>query len=147
MFPEAPAVLCRPEGPRVQVSRIGEMICRGGDPTSQVSEASPGAPNRLWTIETGRPAGPLSVESAVEYYPHMETVQIVVDKELLTAADKAARRLKQNRSALVREALREYLLRLETRAREQRDREGYAKKPQALKESHAWEMEAAWPER
>jgi metal-responsive CopG/Arc/MetJ family transcriptional regulator len=89
----------------------------------------------------------LNVESTVEYIPHMETVQIVVDKELLTAADKAARRLKQNRSALVREALREYLLRLEMRAREQRDREGYAKKPQALKESRAWEMEAAWPER
>lgn len=88
-----------------------------------------------------------NVELTVEYHPHMETVQIVVDKELLTAADKVARRLKQNRSALVREALREYLLRLETRAREQRDREGYAKKPQAPKGSHAWEMEAAWPER
>jgi len=77
----------------------------------------------------------------------METVQIVVDKDLLTAADKAARRLKQNRSALVRDALREYLLRLETRAREQHDREGYAKKPQALEQSQTWELEAAWPER
>jgi metal-responsive CopG/Arc/MetJ family transcriptional regulator len=76
----------------------------------------------------------------------METVQIVVDKKLLTAADKAARRLKQNRSALVREALREYLLRLETRAQEERDREGYAKKPQARGESQAWESEATWPQ-
>jgi metal-responsive CopG/Arc/MetJ family transcriptional regulator len=75
----------------------------------------------------------------------METVQIVVDKKLLTAADKAARRLKQNRSALVREALREHLLRLETRAQEERDRKGHAKRPHARGESQAWEREASWP--
>jgi metal-responsive CopG/Arc/MetJ family transcriptional regulator len=36
----------------------------------------------------------------------METVQIVLDKKLLRAADQAARRTKRNRSALVRDALR-----------------------------------------
>lgn len=75
----------------------------------------------------------------------METVQIVIDKELLRATDEAARRTKRNRSALVREALREHLRRLEVRAREERDREGYAKQPQALDESLLWEAEAAWP--
>jgi metal-responsive CopG/Arc/MetJ family transcriptional regulator len=54
----------------------------------------------------------------------METVQIVLDKRLLQATDRAARRLKRNRSALVREALREHLRRLEVRTREERDREG-----------------------
>jgi metal-responsive CopG/Arc/MetJ family transcriptional regulator len=39
----------------------------------------------------------------------METIQIVLDKNLLQAADQAARRTKQNRSALVREALRKHL--------------------------------------
>jgi metal-responsive CopG/Arc/MetJ family transcriptional regulator len=75
----------------------------------------------------------------------METVQIVLDKKLLHAADQAARRTKRNRSALVRDALREHLLRLEALAREDRDREGYARQPQALEESRAWEAEAAWP--
>jgi metal-responsive CopG/Arc/MetJ family transcriptional regulator len=77
----------------------------------------------------------------------METIQIVLDNELRVAADKAARRSGLNRSQLVREALREYLLRLEIKAREERDREGYAKKSQAQGELQAWESEAAWPER
>jgi metal-responsive CopG/Arc/MetJ family transcriptional regulator len=75
----------------------------------------------------------------------METIQIVLDKKLLQAADQAARRSKQNRSALVREALREHLRRLQLRAREERDREGYAKLPQAIEHSLLWEAEAEWP--
>jgi metal-responsive CopG/Arc/MetJ family transcriptional regulator len=75
----------------------------------------------------------------------METVQIVLDKELLRAADKAARQTKRNRSALVRDALREHLRRLEVRAWEDRDREGYSKQPQLDVESRPWEAEAAWP--
>ena len=75
----------------------------------------------------------------------METVQIVLDKDLLDAADKAARQMKQNRSALIRHALREHLKRLEVLTREERDRVGYAKRPQALKETLRWEAQAAWP--
>ena len=75
----------------------------------------------------------------------METVQVVLDKKLLHATDQAARRTKQNRSALVRDALREHLRQLEVRASEQRDREGYSRQPQAHAESNAWEAEAAWP--
>jgi metal-responsive CopG/Arc/MetJ family transcriptional regulator len=76
----------------------------------------------------------------------METIQVVLDKKLLQAADKAALRTKQNRSALVRDALREHLRRLEIRALEERDRKGYAARPQDHEESLAWETEAAWPE-
>jgi metal-responsive CopG/Arc/MetJ family transcriptional regulator len=76
----------------------------------------------------------------------METIQIVLDKKLLQATDRAARRTKRNRSALVREALREHLRRLEIRALEQRDREGYSSQPRARDESLLWEAEAAWPE-
>ncbi len=75
----------------------------------------------------------------------METVQIVLDKDLLQAADKAARRMKQNRSALIRHALREHLKRLEVVLREERDRAGYSKRPQATGETSPWEAEAAWP--
>jgi metal-responsive CopG/Arc/MetJ family transcriptional regulator len=74
----------------------------------------------------------------------METVQIVLDTKLLRATDQAARRTKQNRSALVREALREHLRRLDIRALEARDRAGYAKMPQRRDESQAWEAEAVW---
>jgi metal-responsive CopG/Arc/MetJ family transcriptional regulator len=75
----------------------------------------------------------------------METVRIVLDKTLLQAADRAARRTKQNRSALVREALREHLKRLEVLAGQAKDREGYAKRRLKPDESALWEGEAAWP--
>jgi metal-responsive CopG/Arc/MetJ family transcriptional regulator len=73
----------------------------------------------------------------------METIQVVIDKKLLQATDRAAQHAKQNRSALVRDALREHLLQLERRALEDRDRQGYSRKPQ---EASPWEAEAAWPE-
>jgi metal-responsive CopG/Arc/MetJ family transcriptional regulator len=76
----------------------------------------------------------------------METIQIVLDNDLRVAADLAARRFKLNRSQLVREALREYLQRLETKAREARDREGYAKNPPECGEAQVWEGAASWPE-
>jgi metal-responsive CopG/Arc/MetJ family transcriptional regulator len=75
----------------------------------------------------------------------METIQIVLDKELLQAADKAARQIKLNRSALVRDALREHLRKLELRAMEERDREGYSRQSQIGDDSRVWETEAAWP--
>ncbi len=75
----------------------------------------------------------------------MQIVQIVVDKKLLQAADRAARRTKQNRSALIRDALREHLRRLEVCAKEGRDAHGYSGRPQTTDESGLWEAEAAWP--
>ncbi len=75
----------------------------------------------------------------------METIQIVLDKKLLQAADAAARQTKRNRSALVRDALREHLRRLEIRSREERDRQGYARRPQRGDDGGLWEAEAAWP--
>jgi len=77
----------------------------------------------------------------------METIQVVLDKKLLQATDKAARRLKRNRSALVRDALREHLRRLEILALEEQDRGGYAKHPQAASEWGRWETEAVWPKK
>ena len=76
----------------------------------------------------------------------MEIVQIVLDKKLLQAADQAARRTNRNRSALVRDALREHLRTLAVRAKEERDRRGYSRQPQSAGESLVWEAEAAWPQ-
>jgi metal-responsive CopG/Arc/MetJ family transcriptional regulator len=75
----------------------------------------------------------------------MQIVQVVLDKKLLQAADQAAKRTKRNRSALVRDALREHLRRLELRAREERDRQGYLRHSQAGVEAQGWESEASWP--
>ena len=76
----------------------------------------------------------------------MVTIQVVLEKKLLQATDRAARRMKRNRSALVRDALRNYLRSLEIRTKEQLDRAGYATQPQGADESWSGEAEAAWPE-
>ena len=86
------------------------------------------------------------VEYTVESSPHMEIVQIVLDKKLLHAADEAAKRTRRNRSALVRDALREHLRRLELRASEERDRHGYSLRPHGDAEARGWESEGTWPE-
>lgn len=75
----------------------------------------------------------------------LATIQIVLDKELLQATDQAASRNRQNRSSLVRDALREHLRRLDTQAKEKSDREGYSKQPQES-EAGVWDGEAVWPE-
>jgi metal-responsive CopG/Arc/MetJ family transcriptional regulator len=76
----------------------------------------------------------------------MPIVQIVLDKKLLHAADQAAKRTKRNRSALLRDALREHLRRLELRASEERDHRGYSRHLPADAKAQGWEAEAAWPE-
>jgi metal-responsive CopG/Arc/MetJ family transcriptional regulator len=76
----------------------------------------------------------------------MGTVQIVLGSELLKAADRVARRRRVNRSALVREALREHLTRLAEREREQQDRAGYGARPLARGEFDAWDAVSAWPD-
>ena len=88
----------------------------------------------------------VDVEYTVESVPHMEIVQVVLDKKLLEAADQAAKLTRRNRSALVRDALREHLRRLELRASEDRDRQGYARQSPADAEAMDWEAEATWPQ-
>ena len=76
----------------------------------------------------------------------METVQVVLGRELVRAADQAARRYRINRSALIRAALREHLKRLAIRQRERRDREGYEKSPVGRGEFADWDKVAEWPD-
>lgn len=76
----------------------------------------------------------------------MATIQVVLEDELLRAADRAARRARRNRSALIREALREHLHRLQLREKEKRDRAGYESHSDASAEFAVWEKEAMWPE-
>jgi metal-responsive CopG/Arc/MetJ family transcriptional regulator len=77
----------------------------------------------------------------------VETIQVVLEKELLRATDQAARRAKVNRSALVRRALREHLRRLNIKELEARERRAYQEQPQDLEEVERWARVAVWPER
>ncbi len=77
----------------------------------------------------------------------METIQVVLDSDLLRATDRAARQARLNRSALVRRALHEHLKYLKTRDLEARDRQGYQQHPDNPAEVAGWERAAAWPER
>jgi Arc/MetJ-type ribon-helix-helix transcriptional regulator len=76
----------------------------------------------------------------------MGTVQIVFGKELLRATDRAARRRHVNRSALVREAVREHLKKLATKELEDRDRAGYEPTPVEPGEFSVWDGMVAWSE-
>jgi len=76
----------------------------------------------------------------------METIQVVLDAKLLKAADGAAKRARINRSALIRQALREHLRALQIRELEEQDRRGYARHPHDAKFSTRWERVASWPE-
>jgi metal-responsive CopG/Arc/MetJ family transcriptional regulator len=77
----------------------------------------------------------------------MKTIQVVLDSGLLRAADVAARRLKVNRSVLVRRALREHLRRLQVRELEERERRAYQQHPQDVEEIERWARVAVWPDR
>ncbi len=76
----------------------------------------------------------------------MQTIQVVIDANLLAAADAQAKRSKLNRSALVRDALRMYLQHAEVQEKERLERLGYERTPDRPAEVAAWERVAAWPE-
>jgi metal-responsive CopG/Arc/MetJ family transcriptional regulator len=77
----------------------------------------------------------------------VETIQVVLEGELLKAADRAARRLKVNRSAFIRQAMREHLRALRAREREEADRSGYERKQESAAEMAAWDRVIAWPDK
>jgi metal-responsive CopG/Arc/MetJ family transcriptional regulator len=70
----------------------------------------------------------------------MATIQVVLDAKLLKAADRAAKREKVNRSALIRQALEEHLKKLKRLELEERDRRGYLAQPQKPDEYLGWEL-------
>jgi metal-responsive CopG/Arc/MetJ family transcriptional regulator len=72
----------------------------------------------------------------------MQTIKIVLDADLLHEADRAVRKLKTNRSALFREALRAHLKRLDLLEREKRDREGFVRYLDSLDEPAIWDKVA-----
>ena len=76
----------------------------------------------------------------------MKTVQMTLDESLVTAVDRAVRRLGTTRSAFARTALRRALEELKTKELELKHRDGYRCKPVGEKEFSAWEAEQVWGE-
>jgi len=75
----------------------------------------------------------------------MRTIQIVLEEDLLKAADREVKRLRTNRSRLFRTALREHLKRNRIKEEEDRERAAYASIPEG-NEMVAFEKVSAWPE-
>jgi metal-responsive CopG/Arc/MetJ family transcriptional regulator len=75
----------------------------------------------------------------------MATIQVILDKPLRQLADKEAKRMKTNRSAVIRHMMQEYFKRKEILAMEEREREGYRRIPDRGIDPD-WEAEAVWPE-
>ncbi len=79
----------------------------------------------------------------------METIRLVLDKPLLAAANREARKAKINRSALIRRALNDYLKRRREEEMWERERQAYLKQPITAEEDEeaaAWFKVQAWPE-
>jgi metal-responsive CopG/Arc/MetJ family transcriptional regulator len=75
----------------------------------------------------------------------MRTIQVVLEEDLLRAADREARRNRVNRSALLRTALREFLRRKHLEEQVKRDRRGYERHPIQPGEFAAWDQVRSWP--
>ncbi len=74
----------------------------------------------------------------------MKTVQMTLDEALVRHVDRVRKKLRLSRSALTRDALREYLSRHATAEMERRHREGYERNPPSADEFGGWEAEQAW---
>jgi len=72
----------------------------------------------------------------------MNTIQVVIEEDLLLSANRVARRLKVNRSALIRDALREHLRRLRLGDLERQEREAYERTPDEPTEFAVWDRVA-----
>jgi metal-responsive CopG/Arc/MetJ family transcriptional regulator len=71
----------------------------------------------------------------------MKTVQMTLDEELISAVDRAVKKMKTTRSEFTRQALRAALQHIQILEMESKHREGYTRKPVTQKEFKSWEKE------
>lgn len=79
-------------------------------------------------------------------YVHMKAIQITVDEELLRRLDEFDETKKLGRSAVLRRAAEEYLLRRERARIRERYQAAYGAEGGIGSEFEGWEDEGAWPE-
>ncbi len=76
----------------------------------------------------------------------MRTVQMTLDDALVQEIDHVVKQLGTTRSAFARDALRAALAQVRRKEREQKHREGYARRPVTPGEFSEWEDEQVWVE-
>lgn len=76
----------------------------------------------------------------------MRTVQMTLDEDLLRTVDKVVKKLGTTRSAFTRQALKAAIREVRMNALEQKQREGYKRKPVKQEEFSDWEREQVWVE-
>jgi len=74
----------------------------------------------------------------------MRTIQMTLDDDLVKAVDRVSKKLRTNRSAFTRMALRDALARYSLDQLERKHRQGYQQHPVAVDEFSVWETEQAW---
>ena len=76
----------------------------------------------------------------------MQTVQVVMEDDLLQAADEAAKADAVNRSELIRKALRVHLKQRKIERLEREEQEAYERMPDTADDLVGWEDLGAWPD-
>jgi metal-responsive CopG/Arc/MetJ family transcriptional regulator len=76
----------------------------------------------------------------------MKTVQMTLDEDLLQTVDKVVKKLGTTRSSFTRDALRAAIKKSRVQELEQKQREGYRRKPVKVHEFSDWEDEQVWVE-
>ena len=76
----------------------------------------------------------------------MKPIQLLIDEELIRRLDREAKRLRANRSKLIRLAVERFLQEQQRQVLEEADRQGYLRRPQRPKDLEAWEAIQTWPE-
>jgi CopG family transcriptional regulator / antitoxin EndoAI len=76
----------------------------------------------------------------------MRTIQMTLDDDLVKAVDRVSKKLRTNRSAFTRKALREAIARYSVEQLELKHRQGYERNPVDADEFSVWEAEQAWGE-
>ena len=74
----------------------------------------------------------------------MRTIQMTLDDDLVKAVDRVSKKLRTNRSAFTRKALREALARYNLDQLECKHRQGYERNPVVADEFSVWETEQVW---
>lgn len=74
----------------------------------------------------------------------MRTVQMTLDESLIRSVDSAAKKLGTTRSGFTRQALRSALKEVRIKELEQKQRNGYKRKPVKRGEFSIWESEQVW---
>lgn len=74
----------------------------------------------------------------------MRTIQMTLDDELVATVDEVVKKLKTNRSAFARTALRNAVKQVNINLLEKSTKKGYGRHPVDKMEFSAWESEQIW---